>query len=165
MKSLDLKINLQQCLDLGGKILEVPSVPILDKIVQYHCIPMSEIREEIGVPIYVSLVYRSAKYEIAQGRSGNSKHTFPPDAPEGAGDYTVLKAGTEPTPNTRQKMFEMAQKMVQKGFKRLAFYPNKFFIHADYANTGRVQLFISDDASKWSNVTPEQFYSKILGDH
>lgn len=123
--------------------LPVP-VEVMDKIYIYHAIPMSEVREELGIAIFVSQRsgYRPEKHEKWKGRSGNSQHVF---RTKGAADYVC------------NDMEGMARLMIQHtDYTRLCYYPNALtpFIHADY-KADYLQLFLT---AEWSHVSKEEFW-------
>jgi len=159
----ELYITLDECLRIDGVLQPLPNVSALDAILKYHLLPLNQARKEIEHPIYIRSCYRSVAHELKNGRSGGSQHTFSDG--KGAVDVSVTHdSKVLITPTLRSKMFELASALRKAGYKRIAFYPNKFFIHADHK--GNAQLFfLSDDYSKWAQVTPENFYSKIVGDH
>lgn len=114
---------------------------IADKILKYHIIPMSVIREILGFRIIVSKRsgYRPEKYEKSRGRNGKSQHCF---IEKGAGDYTA---------DTKEELLLLLEEMKKSHtYTRIAYYPNDLFIHGDYQIFGQYQYFECESpTSKW----------------
>jgi len=103
---------------------EIPS-DVAQKILDWHMIPMSYVRELLGIKIWASQksCWRPVWWEHSKGRSGNSQHCF---KGKGATDWTcenfvynkdkLLKAIIENTDYTRMCVYDT-------------------FIHCDYKET------------------------------
>lgn len=114
----------------------VEGVPpqVVDKIWRHHICPVLNVREEIGLPLTASAksCYRSKEWELKQGRSGNSQHTFGVGEPDeedwlGACDWTFYKAEHR-TYENMAKLLKLLAKETR--YTRLCRYET--FIHADY---------------------------------
>lgn len=114
---------------------------VADKLLRYHIVPMSRVREAYGAPIYASAksVYRPVSYEKSKGRSGRSQHCF---RGKGAGDWSA---------QDMKKLLEMIA--IGTDYTRIAYYPGRRFFHCDYAAKER-QYFISV-GGKWQHVGDE----------
>ena len=115
---------------------------VAQKLLIHHMIPVSVVREKLGVPITASQKsgYRPYEWEIARGRSGNSQHVF---KGKGAVDWTCK--------NFRGNKKELLELLVQcTDYTRYAVYNN--FIHCDYKPTkdNRKEIYTSTPASKWT---------------
>lgn len=122
----------------GGPI----PIDVADKLLHYHMIPASRVREALGLPMTASKKsgWRPYEWEIAHGRSGNSQHVF---KGKGAVDWTC-KSFRE----NRQKLLELL--IEHTGYTRFAVYRN--FIHCDYKPTasGKREIYTSTPDSKWT---------------
>jgi len=119
-----------------SEFLIVPTLPIegdiADKIL-HHIEMIEPVRRIIGKPVYVSKHsgYRPYYYEIQQGRSGESEHTF---KGLGAVDYTC-------------ENIELLIDLVRKTkYKRVAYYPLSKFVHCDF---GEDAGFFIDKGKGW----------------
>lgn len=124
-------------------------VAVADKLLTHHILPMNVVRRELGKPIHCvdsmgnHSGYRPEWWELQQGRSGGSQHTF---KGLGAIDWRADK------PHDIETLWKLLQKHTQ--YTRLVFYRdshgNPLFIHCDYkATDGRCYLFSSDASSNW----------------
>ena len=115
---------------------DVP-IEIADKILNYHILPLQEIRDRIDQPIVVSMKagYRPLDYEINKGRLGNSQHCF---KGKGAVDLRY-------TPQLLDELKENSP------YKRVCYYPNNGFVHVDYnSNEDGTQYFECESPKgKW----------------
>ncbi len=124
------------------------SVPldVVDKILQFHIIPMTPVRGFLGFPITASQRsgYRPKWYELQRGRSGLSQHCF---EDKGAMDWTT------PEQKNLNKLFEAICKFTP--YTRVCIYPNNGFIHADYKNgvKDRWTYKCASPISQWERVT------------
>ena len=132
------------CID---KSKDVPQ-EIADKLLTYHIIPMNKVRFELDEPIFCSQNsgWRPREWELSRKRSGNSEHTF------------IKKGAIDWTAEDLKRLFELILKHTK--YTRIAVYPSARFIHCDYASTYR-KLFLSTNASKWTEATEEEILSKI----
>jgi hypothetical protein len=100
---------------------------IADKLLGYHITPMNKVRGELGEAIFVSKKsgWRPKQYELDNGRSGRSEHTFLPSDKDplgrGAVDYTA---------NRIDDLLELIIKHTD--YTRICYYPNNKFVHCDY---------------------------------
>lgn len=125
---------------------------VADKIFKYHIIPMNYVRHKFGRPVIVSKRsgYRPREYELSKGRNGNSLHTF---SGEGAADYT----------HSGDWAVFLKLMMKHTDYKRICYYPNNNFIHADYAGNRRLFYTAQSPASSWKYVgTLEDFNADYL---
>ena len=116
------------------------------KIYRHHIVIVQVARVELGIPIIVSdkSGYRSKKWELQRGRSGNGQHTY---VTKGAADYRS---------NSKENTLKLLKWLVENGqYKRIAYYPNEGFIHCDH-NADKQQLFIGP---AWTHVkTLSKYY-------
>jgi len=114
---------------------------IADKILKWHILPMQDVRNEFGKPIYPSQKsgYRSISWELSRGRNGKSQHTF---RQKGAVDWTCMHFGLN-----KDKLLELI--IENTDYTRIAVYNS--FLHCDYKPTksGQRELYTSNSASKW----------------
>jgi len=98
---------------------------------------LQPIREELGVPIIISgnSGYRPFEYEKRHGRSGKSQHCF---KGKGAVDLTC----------NHDKLKQLLFLLWKSEFTRVCYYPNKHFIHCDFASKGK-QSFICESGNNW----------------
>jgi hypothetical protein len=122
------------------------SIPeeVADKILKWHIIPMQIVRDLLGYAMWASQKsgYRSVSWELKQGRSGNSQHTF---KEKGAVDWTCR--------DFANKKNEYLQMIIEHtDYTRIAVYNT--FIHCDYKHTTSQQreLYESDSNSKWKLI-------------
>lgn len=117
-------------------------VHVADKLLTYHIIPVSKVREELGLPITASMKsgYRPYEWEIAHGRSGNSQHVF---EGKGAIDWTCKNFKVN-----RQELLELL--VEHTDYTRFAVYNS--FIHCDYKETsdGMREIYTSNSKSIWT---------------
>lgn len=73
------------------------------------------VREESGIPLVLTCAYRSAAYDKAKGRSGNSAHT--------RGKAVDIRSGSS------QTRFKIVEAAIRVGFTRIGI--GKTFIHLD----------------------------------
>lgn len=113
---------------------------IANMILKWHILEIQKVRDYLDRPVLVSRNsgYRPYQYELIKGRSGNSQHTFKEIHNHGVGaaDYTLTFKGNKE--EELQELFEAIRDYTN--YKRIAIYPDKFFIHCDYASNQR-QLF------------------------
>ena len=125
--------------NISGK--SIPET-IADKILKHHIIPMQEVRDLFGKPIWASEKsgYRSTYWERSKGRSGNSQHTF---KGKGAVDWTCSDF------RVNKKEF-LSLIISNTKYTRIAVYNS--FIHCDYKETssGKRELYKSNSNSKWT---------------
>jgi hypothetical protein len=105
---------------------------VLNKIVRYHWLVLNDIRTKLGIPIRISAnsCYRPRQYEIKQGRSGKSEHTFSDDS-WGAVDLTCADMN---------KLFNLLKS--DSPYRRICVYKEKNFVHCDYKGNEK-KLFIN----------------------
>lgn len=125
-------------------VIDGSSIPVdvAQKLLTYHMIPVSVVREKLGTSMTASQKsgYRPYEWEIARGRSGNSQHTF---KGKGAIDWTCK--------NFRGNKQNLLELLVQyTDYTRFAVYNN--FIHCDYktTSTGKREIYTSTPASVWT---------------
>lgn len=119
-------------------------VHVADKLMKYHIIPMSRIRNTMGIPIWASEFsgYRPKWWELKKGRSGKSQHTF---EGKGAVDWTCEDfEGNKPLLS--------ALIIKHTDYTRISVYDT--FIHCDYKETksGKRELYESNVNSKWTLI-------------
>jgi hypothetical protein len=120
------------------------SVPldVATKLMNYHIIPVSRVREALGLPMTASLKsgYRPHEWEISHGRDGNSQHTF---TGKGAIDWTCKYF-------VKNKQTLLALILEHTDYTRMAVYNS--FIHCDYkpTSTGNREIYTSTPDSKWT---------------
>lgn len=116
---------------------------IASAILRYHIIPMLPVREDINQGLEPSehSCYRPYMWEIKQGRSGKSRHTFRDG--KGACDWT--------TSNGRN-LIELGKLILKHTrYTRIAYYDT--FIHCDYgASDGYRYIYNSDASSNWELI-------------
>ena len=141
------------CID---KNKEVPQ-DIADKVLLYHIVPMNKVRQELDEAIFCSQKsgWRPKEWELSRGRSGNSEHTF---IKKGAVDWTIGGVDKHEVDGNFEGLFKMI--LEHTNYTRIAVYPSARFIHCDYASTYR-KLFLSTNASKWTEATEDKILSKI----
>jgi len=107
---------------------------VADKLL-HHIRVIQEIRDSINLPIYASQKsgFRSVGYEKSMGRSGNSEHTF---SGGGAVDWTCSDVEI------------LLPALRESEYTRVAYYPNKKFIHCDFKGNERL-FFVSSNDNKW----------------
>jgi hypothetical protein len=138
---MNYHVTLTELLTLEGK-LHLPPIDVLEKVVEFHLLPLNLIRDRIEHPLFVGSCYRSREHELLKGRSGTSQHTF---KMKGAVDVN--------TNGNRQKLLEVAQMALQVGYMRVAYYPEEEFLHLDYAATEK-QCFISMNGEwQWVSIS------------
>ena len=125
-------------------LVETKNIPVdvAQKLLTYHMIPVSVVREELGVAITASLNsgYRSREWELSKGRSGTSQHVF---IGKGAVDWTCSNFRTN-----KQKFLELL--VEHTDYTRFAVYNN--FIHCDYKKTpsNKKEVYTSTANSIWT---------------
>lgn len=138
--------------------LPVP-VDVMDKIYEYHAVPVSRVREEMKAPVFVSQNsgYRPEQHEISKGRSLTSEHMFKPiDRPGsegyGAADYT---ADSDDMGSFLRLMAELTD------YTRLCLYPNVStpFFHCDYRYFGSETTFFISRRNSWHASSLEEILS------
>jgi len=126
---------------------------VIDKIIEYHILPMNDIRQRFGSPIIVSKHsgYRHMEHEIEMNRPPTSTHLFM-EQPErqdpgyGASDYRV-------SPALFPRFIEL---MVDSQYTRIAIYPYQKtpFIHCDYRFFGVDKFYnVVNHKNEWNRVT------------
>lgn len=119
---------------------------IATRLWMFHILPMSRVRERYGAPIYASerSVYRPRAYEISKGRSGDSQHTFLGDLTKGEG-----KGAGDWTGHNIDRLLRLI--IEETDYLRIAFYPDKKFLHCDYKPTSgnKRQYFETDENGIW----------------
>lgn len=103
--------------------VEIPK-SVVNRIKNFHAVPMQKIREIYGKPITVSerSGYRPKWWEVMRGRSGNSQHTYYGTS-KGATDWTV-----DDFEENKDAFLELILEHTQ--YTRIALYGT--FIHCDY---------------------------------
>lgn len=124
---------------------------IVDKIWLYHIIPLSEVREKLGKPMYVRSGYRPAWWEHQQGRFGTSQHCF---KDKGATDISLTQNSSIKTEGWR----ELFKLLCETDYNRITYYPKLQFFHLDYKGDER-QYFINDE--KWILTNKQQIINII----
>lgn len=110
---------------------------VIDKIINYHLPILNKIRSNIGKPLIISenSGYRPIQWEIANGRSGNSQHTF-----KRLGAVDVTSSDFE----------ALIHECKKSDYKRIAIYYDKKFVHLDH-NAKDKQIFNVIDG-KWELI-------------
>jgi len=131
---------------------------IIDKIVNYHIVPMSVVRHYFGKPIFCKdskgkkSGFRPYRWEILRNRSGKSQHTF------GQGKNGIINPKDKGAVDWRCRGFQSDKDELLKlimehtEYTRIAIYNH--FLHCDYKPTsdGKRQLFKSSDNSEWTFI-------------
>ena len=122
-------------------------IDIADKIVKHHLWPLNIVRWYLGHAVYVSQNsgYRPEQYELDQGRSGDSEHTF---KGKGATDVTT-------NPGKLEELFDL---LGDTEYTRICYYPGRMFFHCDYANE-RKRLYLDGDG--WKQADYDQIVDAI----
>ena len=132
-----LNFNLSE-FNISGE--DIPE-DVADKLLHKHILPMQGIRNVMRIRIWASKKsgYRSKKWELAHGRSGESQHTFQGN---GAVDWTC-----EDFQNNKEQLKKCL--ILYSKYTRIAEYAG--FFHSDYKPTksGKRELYISDAQSNW----------------
>lgn len=126
---------------------------ITDKIVKHHMLPLQRLRKEIQKPIYIRSCYRPGWFEREKGRDYISQHQF---KGLGACDISLTKFGSRKAEGWK----DLFRLLKYTDYRRLSWYPNGQFFHADYKANER-QLFVA--RNRWEYVT-EQELERILPD-
>lgn len=113
------------------------SIIVADKILENFIIPLSDIRERLGTPIFITSGYRPRWYEIYKGRSGTSQHTF---KGKGAADISCHDSRLQDL-----KIFLF----LNSDFSRICFYPERNFFHVDYASKDNKRRYYEDTGYGW----------------
>lgn len=122
-------------------IITGDSVPVdvAQKILDNFIIPLSPVREALGIPIYISKRsgYRPDWWEWMHGRSGTSEHTF---KGMGAADLTC----------DAMDLLILDLK-IMTGFTRICYYPHHRFVHVDYkpVGQGKRAYYEANSKGKW----------------
>lgn len=139
--------------------IDVKAIPqqIADAILTWHIIPMSIVREKLGLAIFCKdskgnkSGYRPYRWEILRNRSGGSQHTF------GQGKKGVIEedhrgAADWRCKNFRENKSELLRLILEHtDYTRIVIYNH--FIHCDYkARDGKRYVFTSTDVSEWTFV-------------
>ena len=138
---------------------DLPCEPhVYDAILHYHLIPIQKVENQLDCKVMPTLVgfrdgggsvYRHRQHELERGRSGDSYHTFRDG--KGAGDYSVTDFG---------QFLVFAEQLIDNtNFTRLCFYPDKHFIHCDYAAESP-QFYIST-SNGWQLVDIDDFLETV----
>lgn len=109
-------------------------VHVVEKIWRYHLPILNRIRHELETPLIISehSGYRPKEWELQQGRSGDSQHTF---IGHGAVDLTCKTS----------RLVELKWKLAKSDYARVAWYPHKSFFHCDFKD--------AEQGKKWFEVT------------
>lgn len=112
------------------------ALDIADKIYQFHIIPMQKVREELGVWITASEKsgYRPKWWELKKRRSGKSQHVYNEDWLKGSGAVDWTCKDFEKNKNEFLRLI-----IKYTDYTRICLYDS--FIHCDYKNEGKRQLF------------------------
>ena len=128
-------------------------IPVADKILEYHILPMQPIRIQLGFPIWASehSGYRSPAYERKMKREYISPHQF---KEKGAVDWTCDK---------KNFYLFVCMMIARHPYKRICLYPEEMFLHGDYLNRGH-RLYINKKVevsgkikNQWKRVNEEEF--------
>lgn len=119
---------------------------VKEKIWRYHICPVINVRHDIDLPLTASekSCYRPFKWEIEQGRSGNSEHTF---KGLGACDWTFYNKKHK-TPENLSKLYYSL--MAHTKYTRIAIY--KTFIHCDYGIDDGYRYLFDAKSDGWKFV-------------
>lgn len=107
--------------ELRDSYADIP-VHVVNKIINHHLPILNDVRDKMNAPVWISKNsgYRSVQWELDHGRSGTSEHTFRGD---GAVDVTA------------RNMQLLLKYMMESDYKRICYYPEQGFIHADQKGT------------------------------
>ena len=124
---------------------------VADKIYWYHILPMSKVRDELGIPITASQLsgFRPLWWEKTKGRSGKSQHTFG-QIDKSTFDTTSLGAIDWTCQDFATRFPDLLKLIIKHTeYTRIAVY--KGFIHCDYRDTpsGKREVYNSDASSNW----------------
>lgn len=126
---------------------------VREKIWRHHITPMTPVRHKLGLPLTASekSCYRSKEWELNQGRSGNSQHTFGvADENEhrhyGACDWTFANE-KDRTIENMDMLLKLIMDMTR--YTRVCRYHT--FIHCDYGNKSMQRQVFEDysDGTGW----------------
>lgn len=96
---------------------------VVDKIYEYHFIPLSKISAKLNAKPSVKSSYRPRWWELKMGRSGNSQHCY---YGKGATDVTC--------DDFKENKYSLLDELIGKTeYTRFAMYDT--FIHCDYAHS------------------------------
>jgi len=114
---------------------------VKEKIEKYHIPELNKVREKLKSPIIISRHsgYRPRWYELQKGRSGNSEHCY---KGKGAVDITCESS----------RFGELWELMVDSAYTRVCLYVNNNFIHCDFKEVERKQIFHCIDGKTWERV-------------
>ena len=130
---MKLDFNIQDFIISGS------TVPVLvaDKILRHHILPMQEIRDKVGFPIWPSQHsgYRPHDYELRHNRTGSSEHCF---VGKGAVDWTCDHHNLE----------ILLNELLNSYYNRVCYYPNQHFIHCDDKGDHK-KFYLCDDGVNW----------------
>jgi len=124
---------------------------VADKLLRFHIWPLNHVREQLGHAVYVSQNsgYRPLKYELKQGRSGDSQHTF---SGKGATDVTI-------SPGELGKLFEL---LTESNYTRITYYPQELFLHCDYK--ANEQVLYKQTRNGWTQSDVQEIHELIERD-
>ena len=118
------------------------SLKVADKILLHHIIPLNQVRDKYGNPIYISRNsgFRPYRWERNHGRDGTSEHVF---RGKGAVDLTV------------DENIENLVPLLEKhtNYNRIALYTHHNFIHCDYGSEdGGRYYFEAGEDKEWKFI-------------
>lgn len=120
-------------------------IHVADKLLKHHIAIINPIREQLGEPIMVSKKsgYRPHRWELGNGRSGTSQHTFGdghahPQNWWGAADYTS------------SKLNELFEHLKKSAYRRICIYPKHRFIHCDHKGVEKLAFMSAN--GKWQRI-------------
>ena len=125
----------------GEEVFDLPDKERVQAIIEGFMLPLNDCRAAIGLPVYINSGYRPHLYELRQGRNGTSQHCFNHD-PE---QHDELFGACDVTSAVNEKLI---YELLEQGFTRIAYYPEKDFFHVDYKKSEQT-LFLSDSRSNW----------------
>lgn len=114
---------------------------VAQKMLDYHIVPMHQVRMTLGRGVWASQKsgYRPKEWELKQGRSGNSQHTF---EGKGAVDWTCS--------GDIKELLELIMEITD--YSRVCYYPKENFIHCDHKDIGDKRQYFEYEGGKWKFI-------------
>ena len=141
--------------------MPTPGNDILNEIVENHFLPMNSVRSNLGLPLRVTRCFATRRWEMSQGRSGDSQHCFLHHSfgdKRGACDIDFWN----PTDGSEENYIKFAEQLASTSYKRICWYPNLTFFHNDYKANVRQYFVYDDESNKWRYVQSKgQWLNKI----
>lgn len=138
---------------------------VADKMLEFHIMPVNQIRIDAGYPITASKRsgYRSKEHEAKKGRTPApdrdwSRHTYMPikiHDPFG-------KGATDWRTSNLRNMKDFGGRLISgTQYARICYYPNHNFFHCDYKFETRGQRLFIAGADGWTQVDRTGFINSI----